>query len=310
MQNNINGLNDLLFHQIFCGHGGEKLLKPFLEEVLTAKEFKYLKTLNPVLPLERINEKSKIPDSLVQTDKYIINTECNRFYYRYLNRRNFAYAGSVYNAYVDKGKDYKDMPNIIQLNLNENLPKYFNNQKYQYEVYDKERDEYYIDNLKIITYNIDKIVELYYNKGNHEVREGAPRYARYLIMLKLSGEELDKYCEKGDEFMKEYNKKFKKLTTADFASVFMKFDKEHEIQLIKDSFYDDWFDDGEKKGRAEGETIGIKKGRAEGETIGIKKGREKSKLDIASKMLKKGIDIADIIDITGLSDKKIKQLQL
>ena len=38
--------------------------------------------------------------------------------------------------------------------------------------------------------------------------------------------------------------------------------------------------------------------------------REKSKLDIASKMLKKGIDIADIIDITGLSDKKIKQLQL
>ena len=294
MQNNINGLNDLLFHQIFCGHGGEKLLKPFLEEVLPVEEFKYLKTL----PLERINEKSKIPDSLVQTDKYIINTECNRFYYRYLNRRNFAYAGSVYNSYIDKGKYYKDMPNIIQLNLNENLPKYFNNQKYQYEVYDKERDEYYVNNLKIITYNIDKIVELYYNKGNHEVREDAPRYARYLIMLKLSGEELDKYCEKGDEFMKEYNKKFKKLTTADFASVFMKFDKEHEMQLIKDSFYDDGFDDGEKKGRAEGETIGIKKG------------REKSKLDIASKMLKKGIDIADIIDITGLSDKKIKQLML
>ncbi len=152
--------------------------------------------------------------------------------------------------------------------------------------------------IDIITYNIDKIVELYYNKDNHEVREGAPRYARYLIMLKLSGEELDKYCEKGDDFMKEYNKKFKKLTTADFASVFMKFDKEHEMQLIKDSFYDDGFDDGEKKGRAEGETIGIKKG------------REKSKLDIASKMLKKGIDIADIIDITGLSDKKIKQLML
>ncbi len=148
--------------------------------------------------------------------------------------------------------------------------------------FSKKRDEYYVDNLKIITYNIDKIVELYYNEGNHEVREGAPRYARYLIMLKLSGEELDKYCEKGDEFMKEYNKKFKKLTTADFASVFMKFDKEHEMQLIKDSFYDDGFDDG----------------------------REKSKLDIASKMLKKGIDIADIIDITGLSNKKIKQLQV
>ena len=87
LQDNINGLNDLLFHQIFCGHGGEKLLKPFLEEVLPIEEFKYLKTLNPVLPLERINEKSKIPDSLVQTDKYIINTECNRFYYRYLNRK-------------------------------------------------------------------------------------------------------------------------------------------------------------------------------------------------------------------------------
>ena len=124
-------------------------------------------------------------------------------------------------------------------------------------------------------------------------------------MLKLSGEELDKYCEKGDDFMKEYNKKFKKLTTADFASIFMKFDKEHEMQLIKDSFYDDGFDDGE--------LAGIKKGRAEGETIGIKKGEIAGKLEMAistaKNLLKSGIDETIISNATGLSPKEIDKLK-
>ena len=109
-------------------------------------------------------------------------------------------------------------------------------------------------------------------------------------MLKLSGEELDKYCEKGDEFMKEYNKKFKKLTTADFASVFMKFDKEHEMQLIKDSFYDDGFDDGIKKGEIAGKL--------------------EMAISTAKSLLKSGIDEKIISNATGLSPKEIDNLKV
>ena len=48
------------------------------------------------------------------------------------------------------------MPNFYQLNLNTNLPKYCNAKNYEYEVYDKENNNSYVDNIKIITYNVDK----------------------------------------------------------------------------------------------------------------------------------------------------------
>ncbi|MBR1734224.1 MAG: hypothetical protein IJ730_02065, partial [Alphaproteobacteria bacterium] len=57
---------------------------------------------------------------------------------------------------------------------------------------------------------------------------------------------------------------------------------------------------GFKKGKAEGEKIGIEKGKAEG-------ANEKA-VEVAKKMLRKGIDVDDIADISGLSVEEIKKL--
>ena len=191
----LDGFNDLLFQQIFGMPPSKKLLKKFLENVLPLKNIQYLKVLNPVIPYERFGERKKISDLLMQADNNIVNIEVNQFYYRSLNRRNYAYISALYGAYTDAGRKLDNMPNFYQLNLNTNLPKYYNDKNYEYEVYDKENNNSYVDNIKIITYNVDKIKELYYNKGNGEVRKDAPRYAKYLIMLKLNGEELKNYCK-------------------------------------------------------------------------------------------------------------------
>ena len=69
---------------------------------------------------------------------------------------------------------------------------------------------------------------------------------------------------------------------------------------------------GREKGRAEGLEEGRKEGRTEGREEGIIVGREKGKteerLANARKMKQKGYPLADIAEITGLSEKEIAEL--
>ena len=64
--------------------------------------------------------------------------------------------------------------------------------------------------------------------------------------------------------------------------------------------------DGIETGIEKGIERGIKKGRAEGIETGIKKGRAEGKLEAARTMLRKGYALTDIIEITGLTAKQLK----
>jgi predicted transposase/invertase (TIGR01784 family) len=60
------------------------------------------------------------------------------------------------------------------------------------------------------------------------------------------------------------------------------------------------------EGREEGIAIGEKRGEAKGE----KRGEKRGKMEIACRMLKKGVDLEDISEFTGLSIKEIKSLRI
>ena len=72
-------------------------------------------------------------------------------------------------------------------------------------------------------------------------------------------------------------------------------------------------DTAKREGIAEGKEIGMK----EGMEIGLEKGREEGReegmnlrsLEIAKKMLAKGLDEASIMDMTGLTAEEIKLLK-
>lgn len=102
-------------------------------------------------------------------------------------------------------------------------------------------------------------------------------------MLKLNGEELKNYC-KGDEIVEMYRKKFTKLTTADFANVFLNFDDNDE--MVKRTIRSEAFEDG------------------------ITKGKTEEKLKTAKNLLKSGISEKIISDATGLSKEEINAIKL
>ena len=80
-------------------------------------------------------------------------------------------------------------------------------------------------------------------------------------------------------------------------------------RTLLDDRYQKGMEEGIEKGRAEGieegRAEGIEKGRAEG----IEKGMSQRSLEIARKMLAKGMDEASIMDMTGLTAEEIKLLK-
>ena len=88
--------------------------------------------------------------------------------------------------------------------------------------------------------------------------------------------------------MSMYKKRFTKLTTADFANVFLNFDDNDE--MVKRTIRSEAFEDGM--------------------TEGISKGKTEEKLKTAKNLLKSGISEKIISDATGLSKDEINAIKL
>ena len=68
-------------------------------------------------------------------------------------------------------------------------------------------------------------------------------------------------------------------------------------------------DDSYQKGKEEGMEKGRAEGKEEGRAEGIEEGMSQRSLEIARKMLAKGMDEASIMDMTGLTAEEIKLLK-
>ena len=154
----------------------------------------HLEIITPVIRIENVREWQKTVDLLVRADNTIINVELNKFFYKRLYYRNFTYMTAVYQTYMKRViDDDNELPAFIQLNLNSNLPKRYKYEDYDYEICDKVKEDNMVNNINLISFDIDKVTKKYYNKGNQKALEDASRYAKYLIMLNLTGEELQNY---------------------------------------------------------------------------------------------------------------------
>ena len=66
---------------------------------------------------------------------------------------------------------------------------------------------------------------------------------------------------------------------------------------------------GMKQGMEKGLKQGMKQGMEKGMKQGMEKGLEQRSLEIARKMLEKGMDAASVMEITGLSAEQMQQLK-
>lgn len=67
--------------------------------------------------------------------------------------------------------------------------------------------------------------------------------------------------------------------------------------------------EGKEEGLAEGMEKGLAEGMEKGLAEGMEKGMSQRSLEIARTMLAKGMDAAMVMEITGLSERQLKQLK-
>ena len=118
----FNHLNDLLFYKIMGEKGDEVQLLGFLNAVLgktgedsfTAVEITENKYLSPKV----IGDKSSILDvRAVLQGKTKVNIEVQVRNQHNMDRRSLFYWSREYSESLEEGQDYKDLPDVIAVNI-------------------------------------------------------------------------------------------------------------------------------------------------------------------------------------------------
>lgn len=86
-------------------------------------------------------------------------------------------------------------------------------------------------------------------------------------------------------------------------------DIKNSIDTAKREGKEEGLAEGMEKGLAEGMEKGLAEGMEKGLAEGMEKGMSQRSLEIARTMLAKGMDAATVMEITGLSERQLKQLK-
>ena len=264
--------DDYLFQRIFASKGNEDMLAEILEDLLDIKinniEIKNEFTLEKIYQ----EEKSSRIDIKVVADNRIIDIEMQIKNEYNMKDRSLYYGAALYHEALEEGIDYKDSKEVIV--------------------------------ISILSFNLFK-------NGNYLVRG---RIMRDDIKDEVITDKLSFYYIQLPKFLKQRDKKRKKL--AQWLYFISQRDKGELEMAVKEN---------EKIARAEKlreeavaneqakRMLWLKEKARFDEMMnkrgaylkGEKKGEKKGKMEIAKKMLDKGMTIEEIADITGLSEKEI-----
>jgi len=118
----LNPLNDFLFFKVMGEKGNEVQLLGFLNAVLGRTGKKSIESVeileNQTFVKDIINGKSCILDVLaVLTDGTKVNIEIQLSNQGNMERRSLYYWSKIYSESLDRGNDYRELPNVIAINI-------------------------------------------------------------------------------------------------------------------------------------------------------------------------------------------------
>ena len=270
--------SDYLFKAVFSKH--LELLKKFLFSTLDLgylTEETKISLTNNELPKENKKEYQKRVDIyVVINDKFHIDIELNKSYFKHIKLRNYLYADKIYSLILESGENKNKLEDryFIQLNLNakEKQISYGEDVIVPYGLNSK---TVYLDtNCTVLKY-LEYYRGLYYNKNvrNEEVI--------WLTSLTASSfEELYKILSHilSSKEIKTFMEEVERLSMDGFS--IHEWEKEKLDALVERQI--------KKDGREEG--------------------RKERNIEIAKKMLEEKSDIGFISKVTGLSEEEVKDL--
>ena len=286
--------NDRMFKAAFCDEENTYLLKEFLERIYF-NDISKIKFLRSELVIKNIKSKNRMVDVLVEVDGVILHIEINsEASATYLHIRNFSYFSEIYNKKTLKGEEYNTKDEFLHIDLSYELPKKFKKNKRVFYVMDDEEYKY-VKNLKIIEYNMDKIMKFWYDEDEKNIIENL-----HLIILDLDIESLNKLLEdfnlseRDELFVRMFKKKIEDLNDDDYlvSSITRDEDLMRRLNSEKTMSFD------------EGLELGLEQGLEQG----IEQGVEQGIIKIAKNLINLDMPLDKISKATGLSVDELNKL--
>ena len=261
---------DRVFKTIFCNEDDTSMMKTLLSSILE-RNIVELEFLRNELDIKDIYDKCKTVDVLVLVDNEYIHIELNIVNNQdYIHLRNYIYFSEVFSKKTKRGNKYDYKTKFLHIDISFGIK---GDRVNEYYIMDRNGKKY-VNNIKIIEYNIDKIKSTCYN-------ENELRKYKYLRMLDSNLEELE-ILSKGDEFVMEYKNKLKEL---------------NEDLTFRSAI--SWEEDYELRKNTEKE-ISYEEG--------IEKGIEEGKKEIIYRLNEKNYSLKDISEIIGISEQEIEKI--
>ena len=279
--------NDYIFKKVFAKSGNEEILKDLLESVLEIKIQK-VEVKNPELPKDILDKKAGILDIKVEiNENQICDVELQVANERNIEHRSVYYMGKLVAEQLNKREEYSKLKKTIVINLL-NFSYYKRNSYHQiaHMKFEKTKEEEYVDlgyteEDQIATEDIEmhfiEMPKLRKKKG-----ENKTKLEQWLWLL--IGEE-----EKIEMASKE-NKEIKKaLEILDEMSMNEKEWEEYQSRFMAELDYNS----------------GMATARADGE----KEGAKNEKIEIAKKLLKIGMKLKQIEEVTGVTVEELENMK-
>ncbi len=274
---------DIIFKSIFIDM--ESIIIKFIYDITGYKLDNIILTINEI-PITRKNEKFKRSDFIIKSDNEIFNIELNSNCYNSLIIKNLSYLCGLFSKDTNKGEDYNDKLEVIQININ-NYSKY-NKPVLDYQMINNSYGIVYFNGLKIYDLDIVKCRSMYYNENirkRNYLKWGALFSSNSLDEIEFIIKDLIG-IRKGEIFMSKLKKMTVETYVMDEAEALREDDK------IRRSIYKE----------------GISIGKEQGISIGKEEGIEQGILTTIKNMIKNSASYEFISKVTGKSINEIKEL--
>ena len=280
--------NDIIFKAFFSRKGNEIFLIDFLEALLNIKiesikikEEVNLEQLSVDEKGGRLDLQAKLNDGIIVNIELQMNNNYN------IEERTTLYSSKINSKEVRRGTDYKKIDKIIMINiLGYNLLDFDEYISETVIVLDKHRDYEILKGIKWYFIELPK-----FRKKNPNPND---KMDQWICFIDDSNKEAIKMAENKNKVLKKARKELEYLTGNDAVRRMAELREKWEMDEALVKKY------AEEQGRKIGEKIGKK--------IGEKKGEKKKQIEIAKNLLKIGMEISRIVEVTGLDKEEIEKI--
>ena len=291
----ISLLTDFGFKRIFGTAMNKDLLICFLNSLFNGRQVvKDVSYLNPEHVGDVYTDRRAIFDVYCEGEKFIV--EMQNAYQAHFKDRSLFYSTFPIREQAPKGNEWNFELNhvytvaLLNFSMNE-------------DAFDKEKIRHHVQLCDTATHKVfyDKLEFIYVEiaKFNKPLEQLDTLYEKWLYALK----NLYKLTQRPKELCdKVFDRLFEEAEIAKFTPQEM---REYETSKMAYRDIKNSVDTAKREGIAEGMELGMKQGMEKGRAEGM----NQRSLEIAKKMLTKGMDEASIMDMTGLTAEEIKLLK-